>query len=263
MKITTNRKDDLLEDALNDPFFANLGSGLGKSYGLIFLTKTLGGMYTTDGKFIDKLTQDTSAGFRTIYLNGDKLYYVQKGKVYRWEGELVAPFGKNIVKSICKHNNELICTLKTNNSIVTLNGEVIYHGLDSPQTLAVFNGELYHTDRRGLVKTPHEVIKSTGAWSNGLASADKLYFGGRDRTIYSYDGENIEELLKTDFSIFTIHVVDDTLYAGGYKKKGLLAVPLESPKDNYTILEQKVQDVTTIISAPIRFIKGLKDGNRD
>ena len=232
---------------------------LGKDYGLVFVNGWGKEICTSlDGKTTTVIA--SKGDYHQLFFDGTDLYYTQSNSLYKWSDRLIRDF-KTQAFGITKYQDKLVVALDT--QIVDENGTELFSGLIDLMELAVFRDEWYHTEAsggRGLVKTPYQLIKQTGKWTNGLTVLnDKLYFGGFDKTIYSYDGNQVEEVRNTHFEIWSLNGVGNTLYAGGFQKKGILTVDLKNNQQQ-TILEYSVYQVGSIVSAPLSFIEKLNRG---
>jgi len=240
---------------------------LGRDYGLVFINSYNKEICTSlDGKTTTVIAGKGS--YHRLFLEETDLYYTQSNSLYQWPNKLIKNFGTRAggitsqAWGITRYQDKLVVALIDQGKIVDENGTELFSGLTKPVELAVFRDEWYHTENygRGLVKTPHQSIKKTGDWTSGLTILnDKLYFGGHDQTIYSYDGNQVEEVCQTDFGIWTLHGVGNTLYAGGSFKKGILTVDLKNNQQQ-TILEDSVYQVGSIVSAPLSVIEKLNRG---
>ena len=74
-------------------------------------------------------------------------------------------------------------------------------------------------------------------------------------------------LCQTHFPIWALKGVStstgEILYVGGWKKNGILTVPVDAPELQTTILEDLTYQVSSIVAVPIKFIEGLsKKGDK-
>ena len=239
---------------------------LGVEYGLVFCTTRGGGpIYTSlDGVEVRRILSGKN---HSLFLdsNTQKLYYIIGNCLYKWHEELIKDFGTEAAWGVGKCKGEILIALYNSGQIVDLKGNMRFEELKKPLEFREFKGELYHVESeegRGLVRTATgESVKKTGNWVNGLCVLDKLYFGGSDEIIYSYDCSNVNKVCSTDFCIWGLCGVGDkeggVVYAGGNGKKGMLVVSLDNPQNMKTILEGKVKDVLSIVTAPVGFIEKL------
>lgn len=242
---------------------------LGKDYGLIFVNGVHGIYITPDGKEEKRLLEKKKfdSFYIKLFLDNQDLYYTQGNCLYKWPKELVKEF-ETKVSGITRYNGELVVALRDEGEIVDLERNVVFEGLNDPLEIKVFGGEFYHTEGtsgRGFVKTSTgQSIQSTGDWANGLTVlGDKLYFGGINKRLYSYDGKNVEEVCNLDFPIWGLHGVNDKrgdlIYGGGNSKRGIEVICLGRMRE--TILVEGVNGVDSIVSAPLDYIERLmKDG---
>ncbi len=239
---------------------------LGKDYGLIFVDNNYKMSITLDGKTPTIILSKGrfGDGYNSLFLDNQTLYYTKGNCLCKWPNVLVHDF-KTRARGITKYNDEILVALIMLGEIAKSNGEILKDGLVDPYRLVVFNNELYHIEEseNGLVKTlENKQIKSTGRWTEGLTIGDKLYFGGYDKTIYSYDGSKIEEVCKTESTIRDLCAVKDRsglIYACLSSGKEVLVVHLDNPENKKTILQDQLNEPNSIISAPIDFINKLDE----
>lgn len=141
--------------------------GLGKDYGLIF--KGLGIRTSRDGKrtiTVRKLLNERDVLYH-IYFDKtrNKLYYTEEDsmgmwhRLYEWPAKIVKDldeeYGNVSVEDMIRYKSSLLLALRKKDAkdiIVDLAGNKIAFG-SWIEKLTVFNKELYHIDRRGLVRT--------------------------------------------------------------------------------------------------------------
>ncbi len=270
-------------------FQHNFANGLlGVDYGLIIVNNRRDGSIdvTTDGRTIEtieagkggyqgylyKLYHDVffdshDGKERLLYTTGDSLYEAKSKN----EHTKLKDFGGS-VWGVTRHKEKIILCLHGADRIVSLDGSMIAEAR-SPMHIKVFNGNIYHTGGSGgglVLSLEQRVIKGTEIWFNGLTVlGDKLYFGGGDKKVYSYDGETVQEFFGTGFPIWGLCGVqnDDggVLYAGGFSKMGILSIPIKEPTKASTILGEahQIEDACSITTAPLPFIKKLISGTDD
>jgi len=242
--------------------------GLGVDYGCIFKSGSgKNKTFTTDGQKVTKILEDV----RSLFYDSQtqELYFIKRTELYKWPDELVKDFGGEELWGIGKFKGDILVSLIDAGEIADTNGNVRYNGLVRPHKLREFNEELYHTESRGgrgLVKTSTgKRIAGTGKWSNGLGIlSDRLYFGGSDNVIYSYDGAKVEKICDVDFAIWSIHGVKEkeknVIYCSGGNKIGIEVITLDDSgkvENKNTIFKDSVNEAGSIASAPLEFIKKL------
>ena len=231
---------------------------LGVDYGLILNVN--GKMIcTTDGAEVNPQLKSPTC-LRDVLIDGDTLLYAQGYKLKKWPDEQVHYYD-TWVHGIGKHHGDIIVTTRNEGGILNEHGTFLFSGLEQPWNVCSFKGKLYHTEsgKRGLVRTPHQPLHTTGAWANGLvASDDRLFFGGQDRKIYSYDGDKFEVICEAPFRIHCIEYAAGVIYAGGFEACGILVVPLDNPMERKVIFSDKTLSVRSIATAPLDLIHELK-----
>jgi hypothetical protein len=240
--------------------------GLGIDYGLIFeydCGNQIG--FTLDGTKIENLEPSISNHDLFFDKEQKKLYYTQSTCLYEWPNKLIKDFGTP-AWGIAKYKKEMIVALKDSNQIVNIEGKILFDGLNTPYNLREFQGKLYHTEgtSKGLVETPDKQIKTTGTWANGLGvspDGKRLYFGGCDQMLYSYDGKEVKTICNSRYlwSICAVKEKNEVIYCAG-SDYGIDQITLSGDKvlESRKILEH-TRPIYSIVHAPIDFIKKLEE----
>lgn len=243
-----------------------LKTGLGKDYGLVFRASELGTQpvyRTLDGKTSEKIILHADKVF--FDKDSNELYFTSGNSLFQFPNQLIHDYRERTC-GIGKFKQELLVILIDVGRIVDSSGNIKFERLNEPIELIEYRGNLYHTelDGKGLVKTPDESIAKTGNWTSGLDVLDKLYFGGQNKKLYSYDG-SVREICDIGFPIWTICAVQEqnnkVLYLGGSNKKGIEILVLNDNdiKERKTILENEVSSVASINYAPLSFLERISE----
>ena len=81
--------------------------------------------------------------------------------------------------------------------------------------------------------------------------------------IYRYDGRKVEQFCPAGFQIWNLHGKGKIIYAGGCRKQGILSIPVNNPEGKRTLLEDCVDMVYSIVTAPLDFIEKLNKGDKN
>ena len=249
---------------------------LGKDYGLIIAADEC--TYSYDGNSVSLVS--SGPRLKNLFFDEDSglLYYLKPNSSFVYQYfKKIASQEQNDFSSITSLNKEIVVHLSNEGKmdkgkIVNLKGETVYSDLERPINSVIFQDELYYVssasfDAKGeknykFFKRNGEIIETAPGWYEGIAaSEDKIYFGGRDKTIYSYDGNKVEEFNKTPFVIRTLHVVDDYLLAGGNNgdrvHSTICTFDLKKGSSRLIRRTKKFRMVYSLTPAPLDFIKEL------
>ncbi|MBW3015452.1 hypothetical protein KY330_03455 [Candidatus Woesearchaeota archaeon] len=293
LDIKSSRKDDLLEDALNDSFFTNLRSKepepkkpkkkaiqstdlgksmgeFGKDYGLIFANRAYHGENNQTTEIC------TSTGPNTIttlcsYTNIDAicfdlghLYYSQRREnhstIYRYPRTPIKSYEYSLSKirfASPKIFVQWVSGISDGRKMVVERPNI--------NDACYFNDELYHIEYSnkvaGLFKSPDKLIHRVPNWVEALTVLDKIYFGGYDHWIYSYDGSEVEQVCKCEHALRSLHAVNENdkliFYQGTDTVDGIIRISphgLENPKILYL---DKVRKAFDIVAVPLKAIHEL------
>ncbi|MBI4144238.1 hypothetical protein HY486_03250 [Candidatus Woesearchaeota archaeon] len=243
--------------------------GIGVDYGLIFPLHRNKICASIDGSEWFQLCSGESGSALFYHDSTNSLYYTLENMLFRWPHKELRCFDSP-AEGITIFKGELTVCLPEEGKIMTISGKVLYDGLTRPRNARVLNNELYYTEGSrggGLVKAPNQKIASAGAWTYGLDVLDgKLYFGGEDGKVYSFDGSNVmdEPVWRARSPIKYLHAVREkdnsvNLYACCIKDRKtvlsdeiVLAVNLTNGSE-HTFLEER--GLSSIVSAPVEFIR--------
>ena len=245
----------------------------GRDYGLIFV-----GEYNSISALYVALNPSDAVKIKTypyrkLLFHNNDLYFTTRSFVRKWPNEWICD-DDLLLSGLTEYKGKFLVTAPSAGEIYDSNFKRLDYGLKGPMQIAVLNGGIYFTedfDGLGLCRVPRESIKKTGDWSNALTEFDnKLYFGGHDRVIYSYDGNKVEIITRVNFPVWSLHGVKEkdqnVLYASGYEKMGILRVNLDNPLvGQKSVVKNKpnpIHNIGSIAAAPIGYIKEMiKHGN--
>jgi len=244
--------------------------GLGIDYGLIFNTY-YAIFYSIDGdvtKTENLLPEGVEGGYSCLFFDKEekKLYYTKSDSLYEWPNKLIKDFGTK-VWGITKFQKEIVVSLYDSGEIKNIEGKTLFDNLKNSYDLREFQGKLYHTESsggRGLLETPNEQIAMTGSWTIGLdVSSDgkRIYFGGADQKLYSYDGKEVKTICDVGYiwSINSVKEKNEVIYCTG-SYAGIEKITLS---DNNDLERKKIitstLSINSIVHAPIDFINQLKE----
>jgi len=248
-KIAEHKKIFSLESA---------NEGLGGDYSLIFTNKWNEKISATlDGEKVENSPQKKE--YHTFFFDSqtEDMYFTKANFLYKWPHTFIGHFD-SLTWGIEKYKGEIFVALYDDGKIVNSRGKIEYNLLREPSMIATFQDEIYCTEKRGLIKMPDKIIKQTGLWASGLCRLDgRLYFGGKDRIIYSYDGKKVELVCNVGFPIWCLGGIKEKngnlLYCGGHNKKGVEVINLSNLEKRKTILEDKISNILSITCVPIKF----------
>ncbi len=237
---------------------------LGVDYGLIYIDRATSDLVITDGKDFEVILREVN--LNDVFYD-EKLYYTKDCSLYEWPSRLLHDYGVNgtggkEAVGIGKHDGRLIVTLPYVGEIADEQGNIIFEGLQQPISVCSYKGELYHTEAsqgRGLVKTPYQLVHRPGRYALGLAAGEKIFFGGEDETLYSYDGQ-VQRVCNLGSTCGLLECVGDVLYAAGLHKIGIHSIPLDDPSARKTLLRGHVPEgIRAMTAVPMTFIHELSE----
>ncbi|RMD45852.1 hypothetical protein D6829_01155 [Candidatus Pacearchaeota archaeon] len=252
--------------------------GLGEDYGLVFREagRNIPFYITRDGRS----RRETSISVNKILCDPttSRLYFTQSpNALMATDGEKVEEIRKYGVKNgkeaepwgIWREGDDVLVCLLEQGKIADHEGKVLHDNLEEPLAAITFNGRLYHAENWGrcLVDTAkNESVAKCGKWAEGLdisIDGKRLYFGGFDKKVYSYDGQSQRQVADLPFSIWSIHAVNEqgreVLYVGGYESRGITRLELDNDEvtDKSVLLEGKIENVASIAAVPLDFLEKL------
>jgi hypothetical protein len=239
--------------------------GLGIDYGLIFRYGSIANIgFTLDGIKMESLAPNINYNNLFFDKEQNKLYYTRLSSLYEWPNKLIKDF-ETQTGGIAKYKKEIVVVLYGVDEITNSEGKILFDNLLAPYRVREFQGKLYYSGNGGLVEFPNKKIATTGAWTIGLGvSSDgkRIYFGGADQKLYSYDGKEVKNLCSLKTNIWSIHAVKEkkeVIYCAGSDYGIEKIIPSsDRPLEKRTILEN-ISDIASIVHAPIDFIKQLKE----
>jgi WD40 repeat protein len=244
--------------------------GLGIDYGLIFISSHYKMILSLDGINTETISSTSYSDYQCLFFDKEekKLYYNKSNVLYEWPNKLIKDFNSKIC-GITKFKKEIIMTLYSLEKISNIEGKTLFDGLRFPYELEEFQGKLYYSSAAnsgGLLETSNrQTVATTGGWTNGLdisPDGKRLYFGGQDRNLYSYDGKQVKNLCSLNTNIWSIHTVkekNEVIYCAG-GDSGIEKITLSGDKvlERETIIKS-ISSISSIVHAPIDFIKSLKE----